>query len=327
MEQFLAVSPYALAVYFSGGIQYCFESAPRDMPSMDEVTRRLEQIVWQKNGPSGVPISARRDGFLIFDFDKSPDFAQTPSATVDSKVIEERQELAHRRLQYMNAFLMAVHSGLSETMQTGTPVQSPLNPVSYCKAIEYQGRLVITDTMARPMTGSSFLAQDLKLSALDHAVHVMTRCGEVFEDDAVKILALCLTAGNQLTLHQYESAHLIAWSVIEKSLNKVWADLIHELDARNGGHTEMNRDRRKMLLEGHDYTASIVTQILSLHKRIDDEMLTRLDDARRTRNNFAHSLRSVTWEDAARAISTANELLTAVVGTRVYCQTAVQWHG
>lgn len=294
---------------------------------MDEVTRKLGQIVWQQNGPSGVPILARRDGFLIFDFNKSPEFAQASSRPVDQKTLAERQEQAHRRFQYMNAFLMAVHSGLSETMQMGTPVQSPLNPVSYCKAVEDQGRWLVTDSVARPVDGSNFLAQDIKLGALDHAVRVMTRCGEVFGGDGVKVLALCLTAGNQLTLHQYESAHLIAWSVIEKSLNKVWADLVHELDAKNGGHTEMNRDRRKMLLEGHDYTASIVTQILSLHKKIDDEMLARLDDARRARNNFAHSLRSVTWSDAGRAINTANELISKVVGARVYCQTAVQWHG
>ncbi|KVL85535.1 hypothetical protein [Burkholderia ubonensis] len=327
MENSLAVSPYALAVYFYGGIQYCFESAPRDMPSMDEVNRKLAQIVWQETGPSNVPISARRDGFLIFDFDKSPNFAQVPSTTFDEKIMRERQELAHQRFQYMNAFLMALHSGLAETMQTGTPVQSPLNPTSYYKAFEHQGHWLITDTSIRQVEGSNFLAQDIKLAALDHALHVMARCGEVFEDDGLKILALCLTAGNQLTLHQYESAHLIAWSVIEKSLNKVWASLVHELDARNGGHTEMNGDRRRMLLEGHDYTASIVTQMLSFHKRIDDDMLARLNDARRTRNNFAHSLRPVKWDDAARAINTANELISKVVGTKVHCQAALQWHG
>lgn len=216
---------------------------------MDEVNRKLAEIVWQETGPSNVPISARRDGFLIFDFDKSPNFRQVPSTTFDEKIMRERQELAHQRFQYMNAFLMALHSGIAETMQTGTPVQSPLNPTSYCKAFEQQ------------------------------------------------------------------------------SLNKVWASLVHELDARNGGHTEMNRDRRRMLLEGHDYTASIVTQMLSFHKKIEDDMLARLDDARRTRNNFAHSLRPVMWDDAARAINTANELISKVVGTKVHCQTAVQWRG
>lgn len=292
---------------------------------MHDVRRALNQIVWQQNGPSDVPIAARRDGFLIFDFDKSPDFSRAFDGFADPESIAKLHEATHRRFQYMNAFLMALHSGIAATGQMGTPVQSPLNPTSYCKAVESQGDWLITDSVGRPVEGSNFLAQALKLGALDHAVHVMARCGEVFAGDGDKILALCLTAGNQLSLHQYESAHLIAWSVIEASLNKVWANLVHKLDLGNGGHTKMNRERRDMLLEGHAYTASIVTQMLSLHKQIDDALLARLDDARRTRNNFAHSLRSVTWSDASHAINTANELISKVIDTKVSCPAGVQW--
>jgi hypothetical protein len=113
------------------------------------------------------------------------------------------------------------------------------------------------------------------------------------------------------------------WTSLKRTrVRQYCRPVLYKLDAKNGGHTEVNRDRRKMLLEGHDYTASIVTQILSLHQKVDDEMLVRLDDARRTRNNFAHSLRDVTWEDAACAIGTANELISKVVGTRAIVKRA-----
>ncbi|MCO5398572.1 hypothetical protein [Ralstonia soli] len=69
---------HAIAVYFCGGIQYCFDCAPRDFPTMDDVAHALEQIVWRHDGHYDVPIHARRDGFLIFDFDKSTHFAYAP---------------------------------------------------------------------------------------------------------------------------------------------------------------------------------------------------------------------------------------------------------
>lgn len=325
MEQFDSSFSYAIAVYFNGGIQYCFDRAPRDMASIDDVTRALDEIVWQQKGVCGVPIFARRDGFLIFDFDKSSEFTHSLGGA-DMNATIARQKMNRRRYLYVNAFLMAVHSGVAETMKTGTPVQSPLNGLNWCKAVEQNGRWLITDSMAQPVEGSNFVAQDLKLGALDHAVRVIAQCVEVFGDEGLKILELCLIAGNQYALHQFESAHLIAWSMIEKSLNKMWVELLHGLNTANGGHTNINRDRRE-LLTGRDYTASIMTQQLSLHNKIDDEMLSRLDEARRTRNSFAHSLKSVTWEDAGRALNTANDILSKVVGIRVYCQAAVCWRG
>jgi|GEM_PF-2151135 len=325
MEEIRLPNTHAIAVYFNGGIQYCFGGAPRDIASMEDVIRALEQIVWCGGEESRVPVYARRDGFLIFDFDRSAEFVHV-SGRADVKAAAERERMNRRRYQYMNAFLMAVHSGLAEAMKTGTPVQSPVNGLNWCKAVEKDGRWSISDSLAQPVEGSNFLAQDLKLEALDHAVSVLKRCEDVFGEDGLKILELCLIAGNQYALHQFESAHLIAWSVIEKSLNKMWAKLLLDLNAENGGHTNINRDRRE-LLTGRDYTASIITQQLSLHGKIDDEMLSRLDGARRTRNNFAHSLKPVTWEDAGHALNSANEMLSRVVGIRVHCQAAVTWRG
>ena len=322
MEQIRPPSSHAVAVYFNGGIAYCFDRAPRDMRSIEDVTRALEQIVWQSKADCSVPIYARRDGFLIFDFDKCADFSHRTGGA-DVQAANEQQQMNRLRYQYVNAFLMGVHSGLSETMSTGTPVQSPLNGLNWCKAVANDGQWLITDSLAQPVNGLNFLARDLQVDVLDHAVRVIAQCEELF-DDGHKILELCLIAGNQYALHQFESAHLIAWSVIEKSLNKMWAKLLHDLNAANGGHTSINRDRRD-LLTGRDYTASIVTQQLSLHKIIDDDMLFRLDEARRTRNSFAHSLKPVTWEDAGRALNTANDILSKVIGIRVYCQAAVSW--
>lgn len=327
----------AFAVYFSGGIEYCFDSAPKGLPTMAEVERSLAEIVWQQDGLYGVPILARRDGFVIFDFEKSPEYAYAPMPTgpsagpqqpgkSDMDAAMARLQQNYRRFEYMSAFLMALHSGMAETTKAGMPVQAPLNPVNYLKAWNQGGTWKVTTPQGHATEGANFPAEDLKLGVLDHAVRVMERSDGVFGKDGIKILALCLTAGHQYSLHQFESAHLIAWSVIEKQINKIWADLLGEIDEKNGGHTKISSKRRGTLT-GRDYTASIITQMLSLHKKIDDDMLSQLDKARQTRNAFAHNLGSVTWHDAAWAIGAANQLITKVVGLVVSCQTAITSYG
>ena len=318
----------AFAVYFFGGIEYCFDEAPKGLPTMAEVERSLVEIVWQQVGLYGVPILARRDGFVIFDFEKSPEYAYVPAQPGESDVEAGKARLQqnYRRFHYMSAFLMALHSGMAETKKAGMPVQAPLNPVNYLKAWDVGGMWKVTTPQGHATEGSKFVAQDMKTDVLDHAVRVLERSDAVFGKDGIKILALCLTAGHQYSLHQFESAHLIAWSVIEKQINKIWADLVVALDEKNGGHTKINRDRRDTLT-GRDYTASIVTQMLSLHGKIDDNMLSELNKARQKRNDFAHNLGSVTWQDSGWAIGTANRLITEVIGVTVSCQTGIMSYG
>ena len=70
---------------------------------------------------------------------------------------------------------------------------------------DIQGQIQLTtDSSSRAVEGSSFVAQDLRLAALDHALGVMERCEEAFGDDGLKILGLCLIAGNQYTLHLFD---------------------------------------------------------------------------------------------------------------------------
>jgi hypothetical protein len=78
----------------------------------------------------------------------------------------------------------------------------------------------------------------------------------------------------------------------------------------------MNKERRK-LLNGADFTASIVSQILSICGKIDDKTLDRLDEARRRRNAFAHNLVPIKFADAGKAIRLATDMITEIVGIRV----------
>ena len=75
----------------------------------------------------------------------------------------------------------------------------------------------------------------------------------------------------------------------------------------------MNKDRVKKL-EGRDFTASIVTEVLELSGVINFELFRGIDDARRKRNAWLHSLNAIEDKDASSAMRTAIELFQVATG-------------
>lgn len=319
-----ALPAYALQVLMPVWI----EDKPTDLPSQHD-------MVWSGQGLHGVSIHARRDGFIIFDFSQSasysggevPSHVPEPGVRMPQNVLdaqERRAALRYQRLQYMNAFLACLYSGYSTIQQTGIAVQPPIMPTTYFSASEQAGggwqiyRHEGPVALDLPSMSSSVLQS----ATVAHAAELMVECDRVLSDTGIVLLALVYMACHQYGNHQFESAHLIAWSASEMLINRLWSNLLRELDVRNGGHTMINGPRRDQL-EGRDFTASVVSQSLSLHGKIDDEMLARLDNARKKRNAFAHSLEPVSSGDVGKAIRTATDLMTHVVGSRISSQLAL----
>jgi hypothetical protein len=86
----------------------------------------------------------------------------------------------------------------------------------------------------------------------------------------------------------------------------------------------MNHNR-KNLLSGRDYTASIVTQVLSICGKIDDEMLKRLNDVRKKRNDFVHNLSQINSNDAGEAVRLASDLISKISGARFTTQLGLHY--
>ena len=89
-------------------------------------------VAWEGLGLRDVPITALRNGFVIFEFDESADYAggAVPAYTLPedrkiplevTKAKRERDDLGYRRFIYMNAFLLALYSGFSTVQKTAKP--------------------------------------------------------------------------------------------------------------------------------------------------------------------------------------------------------------
>lgn len=287
-------------------------------------------VAWEGVGVQGVPITALRDGIVIFKFDKSDDYAggAVPAYTLPenrriprevTSADEERDKLGYRRFIYMNAFLLALYSGLSTVQKRGTNVQEPVDSTNYFLARRTDGKWDTYMDYGRKVNYTLDRSDNIEIETLDHSLEILQMFHTAVGEASLKILSLVYTSCAQYSRHQFSSAHLIAWSAIEALLNVMWSNLHVEIDSTSGGHTQIS-GKRKALLKGRDYTASVVSQVLSICGKIDDDTLERLDEARRKRNAFAHDLILIKADDAGKAIRLATDMITNVAGIGVTSQ-------
>ena len=294
-----------------------------------------QEVAWQAVGVENVPIVALRGGFMVFEFNAAVEYSggDVPAYTLDTDrriptavttAEKLRDELAYRRFVYMNAFLLALYSGISTVQKRGTPVQEPVDPTNYFGAKVIAGGWETYSDLGRKFDYPTTRSDHLKIETLDHTNEILHRCFAEFGKSSLELLDLVYIACHQYTRHQFASAHLLAWSAVESMLNVLWLRLQRKANSEFGGHTKFNAERRN-LLNGRDYTASIISQILSLCGDVDDNLLSRLDEARRRRNSFAHGLERIKSKDAGSTLRLATDLLTKIAGIRVTCQLSLSF--
>lgn len=295
------------------------------MPLADQIFKvpnGLGDIYWHGVGPQHVPILIRRDGLVIFDFENAEDFAspavpgyqpsygkkQPPDVV---KTESKRTQIAYTRIDYINAWFAGYMSAVSSIQKGVIAVHQPADPSHHFKAVMNGGCWV-----AFAVGGENFNLRNIEseisipAEVFEYAIDVMSASQSAFGQNYTVPLALVYQACFQYRMHQFSSAHITAWSIAEVALNKMWEKL--QQDAVQNSVTRISKHRRKQL-NGRDFTASVITQLLSLNGQITDQQLERLDAARKTRNNFAHLLVRIEAPDASAALSIALEMLSEVL--------------
>lgn len=294
-------------------------------PSLAGVS--LGAIGWRGIGPLDVPILVRGDGLIVFDFPQSVVFHgpeipgyqpsyDTPTPSEVVKAEATRLAVGYARLEYMNAWVAAYMAGMGAIARHAIITPPPADPWNHLKGFEQDTTWHVFDNEHKLVRGRDGLTP-VDPGVFDYALEVMEAAQSSLGGNFTAALALFQQACFQYRVHQFATAHILGWSLAEQVLNTLWLRYQHEASSGPHAVTALSRARRKQL-NGRDFSASIISQTLSLAGRIPDEKLAKLDNARRSRNAFAHSLEPVTGPDAQNAITTASEMLSDLLGIRLY---------
>ena len=290
------------------------------------IGRLRDETGWQGVGPFEVPIAVRGDGAVIFNFPATERFAgpivrgyqpaydeRTPDDVI--KAEKQRTAVGYARLEYMNAWLAGYMAGMG-TIQAHTIITPPpVDPLNHLKARQVNGVWLVYDSKLIALSGSDE-ASPVNPGVFDHACNTMFAAERTFGANFTAALALFQQSSYQFRIHQFASAHLSAWSLSEQVLNAMWKEYQREASQGPDAWTAIPKKRRE-LLNGRDYTASVIAQTLSLAGKLPDERLGKLDQARRDRNDFAHSLAAINGDAAQNALTVASEMLSDLLAIRL----------
>jgi hypothetical protein len=285
--------------------------------STDLTPALMNAEVFSSNLACGVCLKVSKQALFVFDF------AQwEPGAAALSKgQLDNWEERVFARMRFMNLFLACFYTSMFRIQKT----------TSSKMFIDYTTYVAARSFALNPWHGqfdsrqSSVIRDAEKLhlkckpaclavpeNVLQAAVD-MTNATIAKDFRGVATLAELLL--HSFYLHEsgkYEASHISAWTVAERCLNKLWNTHLHELDNKHtvpgSGEKFINSEREKKLT-GRDFTASIISEFLSLSGILPFDKYKLASRVRQTRNDWLHKLRTIDRSDASEAIKLAQFLL------------------
>jgi len=157
---------------------------------------------------------------------------------------------------------------------------------------------------------------------LDTIKESFRRFGEILqhpEDHALLLASLIAKSCKAHEEFDYGLALISSWSVTEKLLVVLWERFIASGQGEQVTHQEqevplVDGNRKKRLLDHRSYTSSVIAEILQFQGILPFDLYKSSNEVRKARNDWIHSLRSVSRTQGEQAIQLALAMLKLVEG-------------
>lgn len=280
----------------------------------------------------GIIVAAQRQGLFIFDFTNwAPG-----QAIADGRASESFDETARvqlNRVEVLNAHLACLYSAISTFQKFCLDKMSAVpDDLIYKKSIDDAGM-----SFGNPIVGALALAPfrstyaagvprafDWRLATRSPTIERPTieaslvQLNAIIQHPSELALPLCAfvtQAAESYENHNYSLCLVIAWTICERLLFVRWEEVLKDNRNRefDGRIVNFVTGKRKEKLTGRDFTASVVSEILSFLARLPFELYGNLNEVRRDRNDWIHGLKPVTRERAKLAFDTSLGMLAEVL--------------
>lgn len=314
------------AAYYHYPVLYAGEQPEEDVNRNIDV-RRLGDEVYRAALTVGITVKVLREGRFIFDFS---DWERGKARSADRSDFDSTASVILKRVSVLNAHLACLYTALfrQQRIYPQTMVVEPSQVISM-KSLDDSGmgigdkrvlwlasaQHIKTYSKDRPIWNDPRIAGRLvvlSIPTLAESFHLLNAILEHPNADMVLIADLLLRSSKALHDHNYSLSLITSWSIAEKVLQLRWEKYLDSQKEREDDGKKIvfiNKDRKKNLMNGRDYSASVVSEILSLAGILSFELYKDMQLVRKARNNWIHNLSPVSRETAELSIKVAATLL------------------
>ena len=312
-----------------------------DPESVRELNPQIHhEVVLETRLDSDITVRVQRDGTFLFDF-SSWDLA--PQAVVPgyrhpgpgiphrlpietAEALQSAENFAIVRARVMNVLQACLATseqilkGRLEHMGFPVDAQSTLKGQSFESAVSYKENALDVHYLARNAANNRYIVSPnrllsrrvLEIEVVEHSLELLDRILLANDLTLIHLIDSLYGAARRYTERRSGEAVVVAWAVCEQLLSSAWNALL--VDAKSAGRLP---GKRRNKLEGRDYTASVMVEMLELVNRIDYDLYCRLEVARKSRNDWAHSFQEPNYSEVSETFSAALDLLHKIKGVRV----------
>jgi hypothetical protein len=292
--------------------------------------KRVADEVYRKDLRCGISVAVLREGLFVFDFSKWAATEGFPQA----QAIEHSGEGALERTALLNTHLACLYTAVRSVQPTGMPkmVLSPGDLFSVEFSPPYLGGIPGTDPRWTWLALSRFadtysqslppgldfrmISRHVVLTTetIEKSMELLTQALEGEASRIVSVSDLYLRSCKAGEEHNYGLSTVLSWTACERLLNVLWERYIEERDTENSGPgMRFVSRKRKEKLTGVDFTASVVTELLSLADHIDFPLYENLNTIRKARNGWVHGGdRAITIDAALLGLQVTGDMIQLV---------------
>jgi len=112
--------------------------------------------------------------------------------------------------------------------------------------------------------------------------------------------------------HEFALCLTIAWTITENLLRRLWERYIEANRHREIDDIKVifiSKERKKKLTESRDFSASVISEFLSLNNNLPFKIYNKLDEVRQERNKWLHYLAPISRKIAQQSVEVAEQML------------------
>lgn len=263
----------------------------------------------------GVKVRASLKGVFVFDFSNWPCGATTSPGDWEEPVLA--------RMRFMNLLLACFYSVVfQKKRQTMDKMFIDFSSYAFARELDLNPLRFGCDMRQAAVIRANEHNHKtccpwhliVTLDVVSEAIRLTDAALANQSNDAATLGELLLHAFELHDSGKYEASHISAWTIAERCMNQIWHSHLEDAERRHSNCTGDSEEKfinstRRQKLTGREFTASIISEILSMSDLLPFEQYKLACAVRQARNAWLHKLSAIDRSDSANAINLARFML------------------
>lgn len=267
--------------------------------SDDKLMDCIRETVYENRYPTGLKIKATRGGLIAFDFTGICGFLSPEEVDVRKKK-DESWSLARLNARVpigdaFNAYLACLNGALKKSGKI-----RELECVHNNRLTEVSASLEPIYTIQYPLEDMRRRHEVISVEHIKSAADSLEVLLNHKDQDVIKLISLYNWAVASLGQLDFARSLITSWAIVERLMNVIWGQFILQNSENSPSRTlsPPTSGKRAEKLKANTMTAAIRIEILAIANLLTEHEYKYIEQSRKARNHWIHSLDDVTFDEA-----------------------------